>query len=654
MLFSGCRMEEEGSNITWDIISSMNTSSAIFPAEPVSPGRLPGAFKIIIRLSAIALAAVLSILILAAVSASVYDSTNSGKVFPGVSVYGLDLSGLSAAEAAYRLNDGFYYPRDGRITFTYEGKSWVATPADLGLGLDLMATINDAYAIGRAGDSLGNLEKQMQARFSGVAVAPVLQFDFGRAMAYLQRIGAEVERPAMEAKLVLNGLEVTAIPGQMGKELNMSTMLQLVAAPIGNLADAEIPLQMTEYPPDVMDASSQADAARALLSQDFILSIGEPAAGDPAPLVLSPATVADMLTFRKVTDSSGAHYTLALDENKLTALLQPQIPALSRKVENARYQFDDSTGQLALYSASSRGRELNVAKTIEGIQAAVAQGAHGATLGFDFVEPEINDNKTAAELGITGLLPNGSQYTSFAGSAEARIHNITLASEKLNGVLVKPGETFSMGEQVGDVSLDTGYAEALIILGNRTIKGAGGGVCQVSTTFFRTVFMTGFPVVERYAHAYRVGYYENGDGPIHLGAGFDATVSFPTVDFKFTNDSQYWILMETEVDRANKRLYWRFYSTPDGRTVQYYSTGVTNETDPPDPKWEENTALTEEWKQVDWAVKGADVTVTRTVSRNGQVILQDRFATHYMPWGAVCQYNPDKYTPSGENASCPP
>ncbi len=654
MFSSGCRREEAGSNNTWDIISSMNTSSAILPAEPVSPGRLPGAFKIIIRASAVALAAALSVLILSAVSASVYDSTNSGKVFPGVSVYGLDLSGLSAAEAAYRLNDGFYYPRDGRITFTYEDKSWVATPADLGLGLDLMATINNAYAVGRAGDSLGNLEKQMQARFNGVAVAPVLQFDFGRAMAYLQRIGAEVERPAVEAKLVLNGLEVTAIPGQMGKELNMSTMLQLVAAPIGNLADAEIPIQTTEYPPDVLDASSQADAARALLSQDFQLSISEPAAGDPGPQVLSPATVADMLTFRKVTDPSGAHYTLALDENKLTGLLQPLTASLSRRVENARYQFDDSAGQLALYSASSRGRELNVVKSIELIQAAVAQGAHGAALGFDYVEPDIGDNKTAAELGITGLLPNGSQYTSFAGSAEARIHNITLASEKLNGVLVKPGETFSMGEQVGDVSLDTGYAEALIIMGNRTIKGAGGGVCQVSTTFFRTVFMTGFPIVERYAHAYRVGYYENGDGPIHLGAGFDATVSFPTVDFKFTNDSQYWILMETEVDRANKRLYWRFYSTPDGRTVQYYSTGVTNETDPPDPKWEENTALTEEWKQVDWAVKGADVTVTRTVSRNGQVILQDRFATHYMPWGAVCQYNPDKYTPSGENASCPP
>jgi vancomycin resistance protein YoaR len=631
----------------------MDTSTSIPPVAPDTAGRRNFS-KLIIRLAAVAAAAALSIVILAAISASVYDSTNTGRIFPGISVYGLNLSGLEAAEAAYRLNDGFYYPRDGKIKFTYEDKSWIAAPADLGLGLDLLATVNNAYSVGRAADPVGNLEKQIEARFAGVAVAPVLQFDFGRAMAYLQRLGAEVERPAVEARLELNGLDVTAIPGEMGKQIDMSAMLALVAVPIGHLADAEIPLQMTEFAPDVLDASSQADAARRLLSQDFLISIAEPVAGDPGSWAITPSVLADMLSFRKVVDSSGAHYTLALDENKLTALIQPLSASLSRKVENARYQFDDSSGSLVLYSASSRGREMNLMKSIEAVQAAVGQGAHGAALGFDFVEPEIGDSKTAAELGINGLLPNGSQWTSFKGSADARIHNITLASEKLNGVLVKPGETFSMGDRVGDISLDTGYAEALIIMGNRTIKGAGGGVCQVSTTFFRTVFMTGFPIVERYAHAYRVSYYENGDGPIHLGAGFDATVSFPTVDFRFTNDSSYWILMETEVDRANGRLYWRFYSTSDGRTVQYYSTGVTNVTDPPEPKWEENTALTEEWKQVDWGVPGADVTVTRTVSRNGAVILQDRFATHYMPWGAVCQYNPANYTPSGENAPCPP
>jgi vancomycin resistance protein YoaR len=620
---------------------------------PPGKGRSVAA-KAAIRASAALLAGVACALILAAVSASLYDSASADRVFPGVSVYGMDLSGLTAADAALRMNGGFSYPRDGRITFTYEGKSWTASPAELGLGLDLLATVTDAYSVGRSKDALGNLEIQMMARFNGVAVPPVLQFDFAKAMTYMQRIAAEVDQPAVEAKLELHGMDVTALPGQMGRELNMSAMLSLIAVPIGHLVNAEIPLQMTEYSPEVLDASAQAETARALLSQDFVLAISDPAPGDPPSWNISPAMLADMLSFRRTSDASGAHYLLALDEGKLTQLLTPLTGQLSRKVENARYQFNDEAGTIELYVPSVRGRELNIVKSIESIQTAVAQGAHGAALGFDFVEPEIGDDQTAASLQIAGLLPNGNQWTSFKGSAESRIHNITLAAEKLNGVLVGPGETFSMGEHVGDVSFDTGYAEALIIVGNRTIKGAGGGVCQVSTTFFRAVFMTGFPVVERYAHAYRVSYYENGDGPIHLGAGFDATVSFPAVDFKFTNDSPYWILMETQVDRAAGRLYWRFYSTSDGRTVEYYSTGVTNESDPPDPRWEENKELTEDWKQVDWAVKGADVTVTRTVSRNGQVILQDRFATHYLPWGAVCQYNPDRYTPSADNAPCPP
>jgi vancomycin resistance protein YoaR len=159
--------------------------------------------------------------------------------------------------------------------------------------------------------------------------------------------------------------------------------------------------------------------------------------------------------------------------------------------------------------------------------------------------------------------------------------------------------------------------------------------------------------VERHAHAYRVGYYENYDGPVHLGAGFDATVFFPDVDFKFVNDSDYWLLMETDVDRTTGRLTWRFYSTSDGRSVSYSTTGVKNEVDAPDPRWEPNPALQpDEVKQTDWAVKGADVYVTRTVTRNGQIIIAEPYNTHYIAWAALCQYSPS--TPPPDGSPCPP
>jgi vancomycin resistance protein YoaR len=171
----------------------------------------------------------------------------------------------------------------------------------------------------------------------------------------------------------------------------------------------------------------------------------------------------------------------------------------------------------------------------------------------------------------------------------------------------------------------------------------GGGVCQVSTTLFRTAFFGGYQIDERYSHAYRVGYYEqtaSGDHNPSL-AGLDATVFAPVVDFKFTNDSPSWLLMETYVYPDARMLTWKFYSTSDGRTVDWDTSGLTNVVEALDPIYEENADLAKgEVRQVDWAVEGADITVTRTVTRDGVVIHQDTFNTHYVPWRDIFQYGP--------------
>jgi vancomycin resistance protein YoaR len=212
-----------------------------------------------------------------------------------------------------------------------------------------------------------------------------------------------------------------------------------------------------------------------------------------------------------------------------------------------------------------------------------------------------------------------------------------------------------MSDWLGDVSLDNGYAEALIIFGNRTIQGVGGGVCQVSTTLFRTVFFGGFPIVERYPHAYRVGYYElRADGGYDTSlAGLDATVFAPLVDFKFTNDSDNWLLMETYVNQAARTLTWKFYSTSDGRQVEWQTSGLKGIVEPPKPVYEENPDLAKgEIEQVDWEVEGADVTVTRTVKLGGEVLYSDTISTHYLPWRAVYQYGPGtKGMPPKDNDS---
>ncbi|MBK9927942.1 MAG: hypothetical protein IPP66_21940 [Anaerolineales bacterium] len=119
---------------------------------------------------------------------------------------------------------------------------------------------------------------------------------------------------------------------------------------------------------------------------------------------------------------------------------------------------------------------------------------------------------------------------------------------------------------------------------------------------------------------------------------------FPLVDFKFKNDTPYWILMETYM--GNGSLTWKFYSTSDGRTTTWETTGPVNVVPAPSPVYEENSDLKKnDMKQVDWAANGADVTVTRTVMRDGGVLLQDQITTHYQPWQAICEYGPDSKDP---------
>ncbi|NPA06073.1 MAG: vancomycin resistance protein, partial [Chloroflexi bacterium] len=215
---------------------------------------------------------------------------------------------------------------------------------------------------------------------------------------------------------------------------------------------------------------------------------------------------------------------------------------------------------------------------------------------------------------------------------------------RFHGYLVAPGEVFSMAQVLGDVSLDNGYAESLIIYGDRTIRGVGGGVCQVSTTLFRTAFFGGYPIVERHPHAYRVLYYEQtASGRIDpRWAGMDATVYVPLVDFKFKNDTPYWILMDVEVNAPHRYITWRFYSTSDGRTVYWDTTGLQDREDPPPPQYIENPELPKGVvRQVDWAVEGGKVRVIREVYRDGELLYRDVFFTHYRPWRAVCEYGPD-------------
>ncbi|MCL4530909.1 MAG: VanW family protein [Chloroflexi bacterium] len=568
-----------------------------------------------------------------------YQLLYAGRIFPGVSVAGVDLSGLSPEAAALKLNQTLSYPINGKVLFQYGDKAWVASPAQLGMAFDASSSARAAYRLGRSGGLFAALDGQIRARGFGYDVAPVILFDQRVAYQYLQGLSQQVNQPVVQASIRLNGTDVTAQPGQPGRTLNVSGTLLVLSAQLQTFRDGEVPLVVDEVQPTVADLTSQANLARQILSAPLELVIPNAQAGDAGPWVYDPQVLANMIGAQTVQNGNKVDVQLTLDPNALRQILTGIEPQIDRAASNPLFHFNETTKQLVLLSPSVTGRSLDVDASLKAITDALMQGQHTVPLAVKEVQPALTGSATAQQLGITQVVSQ--QTTYFWGSDPARIQNITTAAARFDGVLVAPGETFSMGQTLGDISLNNGYAEALIIYGNQTIKGVGGGVCQVSTTLFRTVFFGGFPVVERIPHAYRVSYYEetsSGSDNVKM-AGLDATVYFPLVDFQFKNDSQYWILMETNVDVGSRSLTWTFYSTADGRSVQWNTTGPQNVVPAPDAKFVVNPDLKAgQMKQTDWAANGADVDVTRTVMKDGAVYFQDEFKTHYEAWQAVCEY----------------
>ena len=582
----------------------------------------------------------------------VYGYAYHGHIYPGVAVAGIDISGLTTQQASALLTQRLDYPQRGKIVFQEGANMWTAKPSDLGLSLDAQTTALAAYNLGRAGGRTERLADRWQAWSSGVGLAPVFVFDKRIAQDYLQGIAQQVDRPIIEATLGVSGVDVVVNSGQVGRALDVNAALTNLDSQLKTMTDGLVPLVVQETPPVILDATAQAELARQILSAPLTLQIPSAQQGDPGPWSFDQAALAQMLSIQRVQTDQGESYQVGLNPDVLRNFLLNISPGLARNPQNASFIFNDDTRKLDLIQSAVIGRGLDVDASLQQINQQLLAGQHSINIVMQTTNPAVTNDATAESLGITELV---STYTSyFYGSSTARIQNITTASSRFHGILVAPGESFSMAAALGDISLDTGYSEALIIFGDRTIKGVGGGVCQVSTTLFRTAFFGGYQIDERWFHAYRVGYYEQtaSGGHDENLAGLDATVFAPQVDFRFTNDTPYWLLMETYIGASS--LTWKFYSTSDGRTVDWNTSGLQNIVSPPDPLYEENPELAQgEIKQVDWAVDGADVSVTRQVYRDGNLIHDDPFNTHYLPWQAKFQYGPGTEVPTPEPTATP-
>ena len=148
-------------------------------------------------------------------------------------------------------------------------------------------------------------------------------------------------------------------------------------------------------------------------------------------------------------------------------------------------------------------------------------------------------NKTVNDIGTEAFPYEISKYsTKYDVSNTNRSQNLKLASDKINGTVLMPGEEFSYNQVVGKRTVEAGYKNAKIYSNGQVVDGLGGGICQISSTLYNAVLLADLEITERRNHYFKTSY---------VPAGRDATVVWGSIDFKFKNTRTYPIKIESKV-----------------------------------------------------------------------------------------------------------
>ncbi|MCL4299710.1 MAG: VanW family protein [Anaerolineae bacterium] len=557
-----------------------------------------------------------------------YQVIYLNRIYPGVSVAGIDVGGLSQAEvmAAIGRRAPDYLAR--QVTIRYGSDTWTYSGEELGMRVDVATTANAAYDIGRRGDLITDMLTHLSLLRSPRNIEPTILYDTGPTNQLLQDLADKINEMPRDAQLVIHpNARIEVVPAQRGRRMNVEATQPLIeSALFANNGQVVIPV-VQQVLPAVTDVEAARQQAENLIGRPLLFRFkGE--TGITEWRLEREALVGLMDITSKVNDAGKTEYSMTPNREKFAPYVEQIAQAIEREPTDARLEFDPETNQLIVLQESQDGRSLDVEATFEQIMALPNRQTHLVELPVT-TKPALVSSKEPEKLGIRELVNEATTY--FKGSNESRMQNIALSASRFNGVVVPPGGVFSFNEHLGEVTKEAGFNESLIIQGNRTSVGLGGGVCQVSTTAFRAAFLGGYEIVERWAHGYRVGWYETQSVP-----GLDATVYTPDVDFKFRNDTAYHLLIQTVTDLEAGTVTFQFYSTKTGREVTLSEPEMSNPVKHGPPIYENDPTLPRgATKQVDWAVDGLDVLIKRTVKEGDKVIHEDEVFSHYQPWRAV-------------------
>lgn len=430
-------------------------------------------------------------------------------------VAGIDVGGMSEAEAKRTLDEQLAPRAEEPIEITAEDNSAKIDPADAGIVLDTQATVNRG-----AGFTL-NPVRIYERLFDDNVIDPVITVDESKK-SVIEEVGSEMSTEPVDATLAYD-------EDGKPKVTDSSDGTIVTADAIRETIDAswlreDPPLAVTAQKKEADITTAEAEKARTDIAEPAI-SDDVTVTADPGDhedvqggtLTVSPETVSQTLEF----EPKDSDLTPVFDAKRLKRLALAESPQVGQEMKNASYEIVDGKPKVV---PSEKGTSVDEKEFADAVLPALTSDDRTAEVTLTETDPEFS-TEDAEKADVDTVI---AKFATPYNSEPNRDTNLRVASKKVSGTVLLPGEQFSLNETLGKRTAANGYKPAGVISEGQMKTDFGGGVSQVSTTLFNAAFFAGLDLDEHRAHSRYISRYPEGR---------ETTLDWTSIDLKFTNNT---------------------------------------------------------------------------------------------------------------------
>ncbi|OGL88708.1 hypothetical protein A3H75_00510 [Candidatus Uhrbacteria bacterium RIFCSPLOWO2_02_FULL_51_9] len=611
---------------------------------------------------------VVGVLWLLAMGRAVYAFQDKKVIYDGVKIGAQDFSGLTSVQAKEKILAFESRMSVQGLSFSYrtaqdEERQAVIYPVvfrsdgtdsrDI-IDVDVEATVDALWAVGRTGTVVRKVGERIASQWYGRKIPAVVSVDRELFRDVVRLNLASDEQAARDARVVYEQGVFSVEPDETGVAYTVDRGLDDAVALIRRLELRPIAVDRTVDKPSITVAalSPLVPFLTPVAADDIAVTYEDPNKKEKFSWTLDHEKIAMLL---QVTQDEKAGFVLGLSEEALGAWVKETIaPQVEVQARDAKFKIEGE--RVVEFQSSRTGVEINTPALLGALSQVVAarldrlvRGENGpflaeqstVSLAVQTAEPKIKTGDIN-NLGIQEILGIGT--SSWRGSPANRIKNIRNGMNKLNGLLIKPGEEFSLLAALRPFTLAGGYLPELVIKGDKIEPEIGGGLCQIGTTSFRMAMNSGLPVTKRTNHGLVVTYYND---PTNGNPGTDATIYDPAPDFRFMNDTGHYLLWTTYMDSAAGKLEFTLWGTSDGRKGSYSAPVVHSWIGTGPMKEIETTDLKPGQRKCQSRHPGAVASFTYTVDLPGGEKKETLYKSYYRPLPEICSVGVEQKTEDG-------